>query len=47
VEVEIKDYTEFLRPECQGGLWFLANHMKPLRVLNDDDVCKILKNETN
>jgi len=44
LEVEIKDFEEFLRPESQGGMWYLANHMKPLRILNEDEVCKILKN---
>lgn len=29
-EVEIEDYTEFQRPEAQGGLWFLANRMRVL-----------------
>lgn len=32
-EVEIGDFTEFSRPEHQGGLWFLANQMRVLRVL--------------
>ena len=30
--VEIEDYTELIRPEAQGGLWYLANRM---RVLGD------------
>jgi len=33
VKVEIEDYTEFLRPENQGGLWYLANKMKILDLL--------------
>lgn len=28
--VEIKNFTEFHRPENQGGLWFLAKRMKIL-----------------
>lgn len=28
--VEIEDYTEFQRPENQGGLWYLAKRMKIL-----------------
>lgn len=28
VEVEIKDYTVIIRPESQGGTWFLANWLK-------------------
>jgi len=34
-KVLIEDYTEFLRPENQGGLWFLAERMK---ILNDYEV---------
>lgn len=29
-EVEIEDYSEFERPENQGGKWFLANRIKIL-----------------
>lgn len=32
-EVEVEDYTEFHRPECQGGTWLLAKYMTILRVL--------------
>jgi hypothetical protein len=28
VEVEIRNWTEFERPESQGGLWYLAQEMK-------------------
>ena len=28
--VEIEDWTEFVRPEAQGGLWFTANIMTVL-----------------
>jgi len=31
IEVEIEDYTEFKRPESQGGMWYLANRMKIIR----------------
>jgi len=30
LKVEIKDYTEFIRPDTQGGKWFLANQIKIL-----------------
>lgn len=33
-KVLIEDAQEFLRPECQGGLWFLAQRMKVLEVLS-------------
>jgi len=32
-KVLIDDYTEFKRPENQGGLWFLAKRMK---IMNDE-----------
>jgi hypothetical protein len=32
-EVEIKDYYEFPRPECQGGMWFIAKHMRIKKAL--------------
>ena len=35
VEVEIEDYTEFLRPEAQGGMWYLADKMKILRIVDE------------
>jgi hypothetical protein len=28
MKVEINDYTEYQRPEKQGGKWYLANKMK-------------------
>jgi len=30
-EVEMKNYTEFLRPQQQGGLWYLAKDIKILK----------------
>lgn len=32
-EVEFEDFYEFKRPEHQGGLWFIAQKMKVVRVL--------------
>jgi hypothetical protein len=37
IEVEIEDYTELVRPEHQGGVWFLANRMKAIRKLREDE----------
>ncbi|MFW5847656.1 MAG: hypothetical protein ACOCVF_01890 [bacterium] len=34
VMVEIEDYTEFDRPEYQGGKWFLAKKIKFLEKIN-------------
>ena len=31
LRVEIDDYSEFKRPEYQGGKWFLANRIKILK----------------
>lgn len=38
VQLEIKDFEEFKRPNNQGGLWYLAKNIK---------IIKILKNEKN
>lgn len=32
VQVEYDDFTEHMRPESQGGKWFLANRMKVMRI---------------
>ncbi len=37
-EVEIKDYTEHVRPENQGGLWYTAKQMKVLRLLTSEEI---------
>jgi len=34
VKVEIDDYTEQMRPDIQGGLWYLANKIKFIEILN-------------
>jgi hypothetical protein len=33
--VDIEDYKELIRPESQGGLWYIANQMKLLELYND------------
>jgi hypothetical protein len=33
--VQIEDYDELRRPKSQGGLWYIATHMKILVVLSD------------
>jgi hypothetical protein len=33
VEVEIDDYEKFDRPESQGGIWYLANKIKFLKII--------------
>lgn len=33
VQVEIKNYTEYKRPETQGGTWLLAEKMKILKII--------------
>jgi len=32
-EVEIEDFTEFIRPKNQGGKWFLASKIKIIKQL--------------
>lgn len=34
VKLEIKNYEEFKRPNNQGGMWYLANEIKILEILN-------------
>lgn len=33
VKVEIEDFTEFQRPDTQGGLWYLAKRIKLLEII--------------
>lgn len=33
VEVEIKDFQSYSRPESQGGEWLLANKMKVTKIM--------------
>ncbi len=35
VELEMEDVIEFKRPVSQGGLWFLANRIKIIRIIDD------------
>ena len=37
VKVEIADYKEIIRPDAQGGVWYLANKMKVLKELYEQD----------
>jgi hypothetical protein len=42
-EVVVDGVTEYDRPESQGGSWGLANRMKIIRRLFQDDVNEILQ----
>jgi hypothetical protein len=33
VEVDLEDYAAIERPKAQGGLWYLANRMRVVRVI--------------
>ena len=33
VKIEMRDYKEFKRPKSQGGLWYLADRIKLIKVL--------------
>ena len=45
IEVEIKDYTEFMRPENQGGMWYLANYMKVRKILTEKEIKELNENK--
>ena len=34
VKVDMRDYEEFQRPESQGGMWYIANKIKILEILD-------------
>ena len=34
VKIEIEGYEEMKRPECQGGMWYLADKIKLISILN-------------
>ena len=38
VECEVEDYVTYDRPESQGSTWILAQRMKLIRILNDEEV---------
>lgn len=42
MEVEVKDYEVYDRPESQGGAWVLAKWMKPVRILDNEEVVELL-----
>jgi len=33
IKVELEDFVEFKRPESQGGLWYLAQSIKVLKII--------------
>jgi hypothetical protein len=33
IEVEIKDYEYYNRPESQGGTWVLADYLKVIKII--------------
>lgn len=43
VECEVEDWTSYNRPESQGGSWILAQRMKVIRELDDNEVREILE----
>lgn len=43
-EVNIEDFVECLRPQNQGGLWYLAQRMKLIRKLNKKEVSAVNEN---
>jgi hypothetical protein len=43
VECEVEDWDSYNRPESQGGSWILAQQMKIVRELTENEVEQILK----
>lgn len=43
VEVDVSDVVFYNRPESQGGVWALAQHMRANRILSDETVEQILQ----
>lgn len=43
VEVKVKDWESYNRPESQGGAWILAQMMEAVRCLTSDEVKAIRK----
>ena len=41
VEVKVKNWESYDRPESQGGKWILAQNMIAVRIMNEDDVIKV------
>lgn len=44
VECEIEDFCTYDRPESQGGQWILANRMKVIQIISNEEVNNILNN---
>lgn len=47
MECEVEDWDSYNRPESQGGSWILAQRMKIIRELDENEVNKILKENKN
>ena len=46
VECEVEDWQSYNRPESQGGAWILAQRLKINRIIDDDEVERILNGRT-
>ena len=38
MHVEIRDFTTFKRPVCQGGVWLLAKWMRVIRPATEEEI---------
>lgn len=47
IEVLVRDFREFQRPEAQGGMWLLSNQMLIKRILSFEEVERILEGSSN
>ena len=40
VEIKVRDFTTYDRPESQGNAWILANEMIAVKIMNEEEVIK-------
>lgn len=45
IEVDVEDWETYDRPESQGGRWILAQMMRVIREIDDNEIERLLKNE--
>lgn len=46
VEVEVEDYVTYNRPLLQGGKWILANKMKVIREVPEEEIKEIINGKS-
>ena len=43
VECEVEEVVTYNRPESQGGAWILAQKLKAIKILNEEEISNIRK----